>query len=131
MPGVLRSRWAAAAPPRRDRLLVGSGEATHALHLVAGAHVGVHLGARERQRVRPCAGDHSDRGQGAIDKGTRCGGQLTLRVGGGWSVGNVGGNRVEMVEGVESVTVSEVKVLRESRESSVSNVKMCEVVKRV
>lgn len=36
-----------------------------------------------------------------------------------------------MVEGVESVTVSEVKVLRESRESSVSNVKMCEVVKRV
>lgn len=29
------------------------------------------------------------------------------------------------------MSVSEVKVLRESRESSVSNVKMCEVVKRV
>lgn len=48
---VLRSGGAAAAPPRGDWLLVGSGEATHALHLVAGAHVGVYLGAQKRQRV--------------------------------------------------------------------------------
>lgn len=68
MPGVPRSRWAAAAPLREDWPLGGRGEDAHALHLVAGAHVGVHLGARERQRVRPWAGDRgrSTRGRGAV-----------------------------------------------------------------